>query len=124
MIGINKHLLTVIARIVTSGLLLSYDIRRHTCICVEGPPRNFIVIGSKVRRLYADDESSVGIIRKVIKGGGHSGFYSINSCIEVGCGSKLDVRDVLSARDVLRNVKYPLSSPAFKCVLSKYLNLP
>lgn len=106
----DERYLRVIARIVTSGLLLSYGIRRSTCICIETPKLNFIVLGSRIRRLYSDDSSSTGIIRRVIQGEPHAGIRFLSSCSEVNCKARFDAIEFMHRLEVLSlgNIDYPI----------------
>jgi len=107
---IDEGYLRVIARVVTSGLLLSYGIRKRTCICIETPKLSFVVLGSRIRRLYSDDSSSSGIIRRVIQGEPHTGIRFLSSCNELSCKVKFDAVKFMNnlATLDLGNINYPL----------------
>jgi len=107
---IDEGYLRVIARVVTSGLLLSYGIRKRTCICIETPKLSFVVLGSRIRRLYSDDSSSTGIIHRVIRGEPHTGIRFLSSCSEVNCKARFDAREFMHRLEVLNlgNTDYPI----------------
>jgi len=73
------------AKILTSALLLSYGIRKGTAVCIELSRGWLVAHGAKVRRLFADESSSTGLVRAAIKRGWHSGIGVENSCIYASC---------------------------------------
>ena len=106
----DEKFLRVIARVATSGLLLSYGIRKRTCICIETPRLSFVILGSRIRRLYSDDSSSTGIVRRVIQGEPHTGILFLNSCSELNCKVRLNAVKFMNNLDTLNlgNINYPL----------------
>ncbi len=106
----DEGYLRVIARVATSGLLLSYGIRKRTCICIETPKLSFVILGSRIRRLYSDDSSSTGIIRRVIQGEPHAGIRFLSSCSELNCKVKFNAVEFMNSLDTLdlESVSYPL----------------
>lgn len=76
---------TLYAKIITSALLLSYGIRRGTAVCIELSHGWLVAHGAKIRRLFADESSSTGLVRAVIRQGYHSGIGVKRSCIYADC---------------------------------------
>jgi len=106
----DEGYLRVIARVVASGLLLSCGIRKRTCICIETPKLSFVILGSKIGRLYSDDSSSTGIIRRVIQGEPHTGILFLSSCSELNCKVKFNAVKFMNDLDTLDlgSISYPL----------------
>ena len=90
---------TLYAKIITSALLLSYGIRKRTAVCIELSHGWLVAHGAKVRRLFADESSSTGLVRAAIKHGYHGGIGVKSSCIYASCcRSELSAEKLLEIR--------------------------
>ncbi len=72
-------------KILTSTLLLSYGIRKGTAICIRLPRGWLLAHGLRIRRLYADENSSRGLVRAAMQHGSHSGLCVESACIFTTC---------------------------------------
>lgn len=96
------------AKIITSALLLSYGIRKGTAICIRLPRGWLVAHGGKVRRLFADESSSTGLVRAAMRHGFHSGISVETSCIYANCcKSELDIEEMCEV-DQGRNLSSPI----------------
>ncbi len=99
---------TLYAKITTSALLLSYNIRRGTAVCIRLPQGWLLAHGLRVRRLYADESSSRGLVRAAIRRGSRSGLRVEPTCVFTTCCRAEISLDELLSGSISKDIATPL----------------